>query len=132
MFSAASPDSAAENASTRDIACKRRVHRLAVAADFDLAQRVLQLAQAAGRDGVHLAGHAVAQQPGHARHPAEHGVDRAPAPGGAQQRLGQSGGAQAGDGLGVQQAGLGQAVDQHLQLRHLVRRRGGATDTANA
>ena len=86
---------------------ERRIQRLAVAAGVDVAERILHLAQAARGDGVHLAGHLVAQQAGHARHLAEQGVDRAPTSGDAQQRLAEPGGAKSGDRLGVEQPGLG-------------------------
>ena len=123
MFSAASPDRVAENARTRDIACERRIQRLAIAAGVDAAERVLHLAQAARGDGVHLACHLVAQQAGHARDLAEQGVDRAPASGDAQQRLAETSWPETGDRLGVEQPRLGEAGDQHLQFGHLVRRR---------
>ena len=100
-------------------------------ARVDVAERILHLAQAARGDGVHLARHLVAQQAGHARDPAEQGVDRAPASGDAQQCLAEPGGAKPGDRLGVEQPGLGEAGDQHLQFGHLVRRRRRSADAAD-
>ena len=91
MFSAASPDSVAENARTRDIASIVASSACPSRSGVDAAERFLHFAQTARGDRVHLACHLIAQQAGHPRNLAEQGMDRAPASGDPQQRLTETG-----------------------------------------